>query len=82
MSSASRFEIVELKNGEIVLRRTDTEQQALVTIRFSDEAKGFLGGSVAEVGKAMIGTGVQLVGQIYEQSGGSTEDLENARVLH
>ncbi len=81
-SSPTQLEIVELSNGEVVLRTKDGDHRALVTIRFSDEARNFLGSSIGQIGKAMIGTGVQLVGEIYESEEIPAEDLDSARVLH
>lgn len=82
MSSSSFLEIVELSNGEIVLRRADEEKgEALVKISFSNEAKDYLGEYVAEVGKAMIGTGVEMVGKLYDQVDEMDADDE-PRVLH
>lgn len=71
MSAASFLEIVELPSGEVVLRRTDSSEgnnEPLLTITFSAEAKGFLGENLGEVGRAMVGAGIQLVGQLYAKN--------------
>ncbi|MBL4867166.1 MAG: hypothetical protein JKY67_12420 [Pseudomonadales bacterium] len=71
LMSPSLLEIVELTSGDIVLRRVDGDKDKagapLVKIQFSEEAKVFLGEAKADIGKAMIGTGIQLVGRIYDQ---------------
>lgn len=70
MSNPELLEVVELPNGEVVLRRADTSEgsgEPLVSIRFSDEAKAFLGEHASSVGKSMIGAGLQLVGLIFRQ---------------
>ena len=36
------LEIVELVNGDIVLQRADGDGEPLMTIRFSDESKGYM----------------------------------------
>ena len=48
----SFLEIVELADGRIALRRADDEQ-ALVTLEFSADAKAFLHEQHIEVAKAM-----------------------------
>lgn len=62
---SSLLEIVELSSGEIVLRRAGGEGAPLVSIQFSDEARILLSGQSLEVGKAMVGAGVQAVGALY-----------------
>jgi len=67
LMSSSLLEIVELSSGEVILRRVDGEGAPLVRVHFSEEAKSFLGDSQGDVGRAMIGTGVQMVGRMYDQ---------------
>lgn len=76
--ASSRLEIVELPSGEIVLRRTDGEGEPFVRIQFSPEAKTLLGQASLDLGKAMIGAGVQIVGHMYTREEGQPvqEDAE------
>jgi hypothetical protein len=80
LMSSSLLEIVELSSGEIVLRRVDDSDAPLVKIQFSDEAELFLGDAKGDVGRAMIGTGVQLVGRLYDQ--GTAQEDEVCETLH
>ena len=64
--SSSVLEITQLSSGEIVLRRADGEGEPLATINFSAETAAFIGDGSLEVGRAMIGAGVQVVGEIYD----------------
>jgi len=67
--SAPYLEIVELPSGEIVLRRSDStagQSLPLVTIRFSDEAREHLGALAGDVGRGMIGAGMQIVSQLQQ----------------
>lgn len=64
--SSSFLEIVELETGEVILRRADGKGGPLVTIEFSDETKVFLNNQMIDVGKAMIGAGMSLVGEMYD----------------
>jgi hypothetical protein len=82
-SSASFLEIVELEDGKVVLRRADGEGDSLVQIQFSEETRVFLAEAAVEVARAMIGTGVQMVSEMYdlydaEEGGRQT----GARILH
>lgn len=76
----SFLEIVELPDGRIVLRRGDDEE-ALVTLEFSEDAKAFLQGQHIEVAKAMFNLGVQMAGSMAD--GDYEQDYNEAsRVLH
>lgn len=74
----SFLEIVELPDGSIVLRRAEDEE-VLVTLDFSDDAKVFLQGQHVEVAKAMFSVGVQMAGQMAE---GELVHEEVPQVLH
>lgn len=54
MSETAVLEIVELADGEIVLRPAEGEGEPLLRIRFSDEAAGLLRQSRFEVAREMI----------------------------
>ncbi len=56
---SSLLEIVELANGEIVLQRADAEGDPILSIKFSDEAKAYIGDAQVEVVKAMIQAGIE-----------------------
>ncbi|GLZ23357.1 hypothetical protein Pstu01_00270 [Stutzerimonas stutzeri] len=75
----SFLEIVELPDGRIVLRRAEDEE-VLVTLDFSDDAKLFLQGQHVEIAKAMFNVGVQMAGRMME--GDFDHDGEETRVLH
>ncbi|WP_017939225.1 hypothetical protein [Zestomonas thermotolerans] len=78
--STSFLEIVELPDGRIALRRAEDEE-ALVTLEFSSDAKAFLQGYHVEVAKAMLNVGVQMAGRLAE--GDFEHDEEDGpRVLH
>ncbi|WP_045157795.1 hypothetical protein [Stutzerimonas stutzeri] len=75
----SFLEIVELPDGRIVLRRAEDEE-VLVTLDFSDDAKLFLQGQHVEIAKAMFNVGVQMAGRMTE--GDFDHDVEEPHVLH
>ncbi len=83
---ADFFEIVELTNGVIGLRKADEESgEMIVKIQFSEEAKRGLKNHHIEVAHAMIEAGVSKVGEL---SGIEVEqedilaEAENPRSIH
>jgi hypothetical protein len=66
---SSVLEIIELSNGDIVLKRAEQEDEALVTIRFSDEAKAFIDDASIDVAKAMIQAGIEAAAEIADERG-------------
>lgn len=79
------LEVIELPTGEVVLRRADSSEgssEPLVTIKFSEEAKQILGANAGDLGKTMIGVGLQIVAQLQqngqEEEGVKTEDTTDS----
>lgn len=59
------FEIVELDNGDVALKRAgEPMQEALVKIQFSEDAKASLQTHQVDVARVMLEAGVRKVGQI------------------
>jgi len=58
------FEIVELSDGDIALKRSDGEGEPLVRISFSGDAKMSFPEQHLEIAKAMIEAGVRKVGEL------------------
>ncbi len=75
--SSSFYEIIELANGEIALQRADGDGEMLVRVSFSDEVKFFLQDQHLEVAKAMINTGIRIVGQIQREEIGIDMDIDD-----
>ncbi|MDM8347816.1 hypothetical protein P8H27_02765 [Pseudomonas sp. sp1636] len=74
----SYLEIVELPDGRIALRRAEDEE-TLVVLDFSADAKEFLQGQHIEVAKAMLSVGVQMAGKLAD---GDFDHEQGPRVLH
>lgn len=75
--SSSVLEIVELENGEIVLRYAGGEP--LVNIRFSEEALSYIDNSSLDVAKVMIQAGIQAAAHmdvVADDMVGGGEDTE------
>lgn len=66
--SSPFLEIVQLADGEIVLKRSDQEGAPLVEIRFSEESKEYIGDTGIDIAKAMIQAGIQAVAHLNEDS--------------
>jgi len=69
------FEIIELPNGDIALRRADESGEPLVSIRFSKESLYFLNDSKIDIAKAMIEAGLEAAGDVQEVKDEDTAPL-------
>ena len=78
--SSKYWEIVELSDGTFVLQSSETNEEPLVKIQFSEQAKHTLQEQVQEVARAMIGAGVQAATLVQEAE--SMEVEERVDVLH
>ncbi|MCY0964654.1 hypothetical protein [Parathalassolituus penaei] len=79
------FEIVELSNGDVALRRADEQDgDALVRIHFSDDAKASLSAHHMDVARVMLEAGVRKVGELsgMEVDDEDFEAPEHTRWLH
>lgn len=65
--SSPLLEIVELEDGEFVLRRAEDNGKPLLSIRFSDDSTEQLSEGRFEIVKAMIEAGMDAAGDIAEQ---------------
>lgn len=61
---AEFFEILELSNGDIGLRKAGDEEEMIVTIQFSGNAKEHLKDHHLEVAHAMIEAGMNKIGEL------------------
>ena len=83
--SSSFLEIVEMPNGDIVLQRSDSDDEPLVVIQFSEESRVYLMDGTLEVARAMIQAGIQAAAQMADQGEIEvTEEpvAEQPRTLH
>ena len=76
--SSTLYEIVELDDGEIVLRRATDDSDPLVTISFSDEALYFLNDSKFLVAKAMIEAGLEVATDVDDQGHEGLDALDES----
>lgn len=81
--SAALLEIVDRGEGEFVLKRAEDDSEPLVTIHFSEEARGYLMDNGLEIARAMIQAGFQAAAVNTEQVEAETaQAVTLPRVLH
>lgn len=78
MSETAVLEIVELADGEIVLRPAEGEGEPLLRIRFSEEAAGLLRQSRFDVAREMIDHAITRT-QLWD---GEEEDASIPATVH
>lgn len=83
------LELVEISDGVIVLRRSDTKEAPLVKIEFSKEVKNLLNGMEFDVAKEMIKSGIETLNSDIDVEGLDEELAEQLlekespnRVIH
>lgn len=84
---ATMFEIVEMENGVVALRKVNSDGEPLVKIQFSCDAMEHFPKEHLEIAKAMIEAGVLKVGELtgidiesHSESGQSSSS--RSRLLH
>lgn len=76
------FEIIELPNGDVALRRADESGEPLVSIRFSKESLYFLDNSKIDVAKAMIEAGLEAASELQDNAEESAPENDEIHILH
>lgn len=83
---AAMFEIVEMENGVVALRKVNSEGEPLVRIQFSCDALEYFPKEHLEIAKAMIEAGVLKVGELagmdIESHSEGSKSLPQSRLLH
>ncbi len=79
---SSLYEIVELSDGRIGLRRAGEDGEPLLAIQFSSDAKEHLKEAQFDVAKAMIEAGLDTLGDIAEEFETEDELDVEQRILH
>jgi hypothetical protein len=83
----SYLELVELANGDIVLQRSEGDENPLVTIKFSKETREHIAGSALDVARAMVQAGIEAAAMPVEEDSFDDDidddDLEpDAKIVH
>jgi len=80
--SNSVIELVQLKNGDIVLRNSDEPDQPIVTISFSDEIQRMLPDDKMEISRAMVEAGIERFQEIQFDRAEEIYSSNESDVLH
>jgi hypothetical protein len=64
--SFALFEIVQLANGDIVLRDPETDGKQLLKIQFAPEVRALLGAGAIQLAKAMVEAAAQQINALIE----------------
>ncbi|WP_372860538.1 hypothetical protein [Spongiibacter sp.] len=82
----SYLELVELANGDIVLQRSEGDEQPLVMIRFSGKAREQISGSCLEIARAMVQAGLEAAQVVSEELVDDEDELSElvpqSRTVH
>ncbi|HEY8569424.1 hypothetical protein [Microbulbifer sp.] len=74
--SSETYEIIELSNGDVALRRAGHKGDPLVRIHFSDESLDFLREHKIAIARAMLEAGIEAVQEIGAMEPEPFEDEE------
>ncbi|WP_444931443.1 hypothetical protein ACJJIF_06605 [Microbulbifer sp. SSSA002] len=80
--SSETFEIIELANGDVALRRAGHKEDPLVSISFSAESLQFLQKHKVAVARAMLEAGIEAVQNLDDLEVGYFEEEELMPVNH
>lgn len=82
------LEIVEMDDGQIALRRADSDEEPIMRITFSEEVRNQLDDEYIDVAKVMMTAGIHMIsdlgGKPSEESveSGASDDNDEVRVIH
>jgi len=76
--SSETFEIIELANGDVALRRAGHKEDPLVSISFSAESLQFLRKHKVAVARAMLEAGIEAVQNLEDLEPGYFEEEDES----
>ncbi|MCV6611099.1 MAG: hypothetical protein OIF55_10055 [Amphritea sp.] len=82
------LEIVEMDDGQIALRRADSDDEPIMRITFSDEVREQLDEEYIDVAKVMMTAGIHMISDLNvksEEERSDSEPVEESdqpRVIH
>ena len=81
MTDTAILEIVEMDDGEVVLRSSDSEDEPLVSIRFSEDALEMLKDSRFDIAREMIDHALTR-SRLWEGGDPADEDDQPSSTVH
>ncbi|WP_428033992.1 hypothetical protein [Amphritea sp.] len=85
------LEIIELDDGQIALRRADSEDEPIMRISFSESVREQLEEECIDVAKVMLTAGIHMISDLNVKAAAATDNLDNefgddsdyqSRVIH
>ena len=76
------IELVQLDNGDIVLRSSDKPQEPLVTISISNNVENLLSGDRMEIASAMVEAGIESYQEIQFRRTEELRTVQESGFLH
>ncbi len=71
------LEIIELDDGQIALRRADSDDEPIMRISFSDSVREQLEEECIDVAKVMLTAGIHMISDLNVKAAAETDDLMN-----
>lgn len=81
-SSDPRIELVQLENGEIVLRHSDNPTEPFVTINITDQVQDLLPMDKIDIAQSMVEAGIERYRDIQVERIDDKQTSEHADILH
>ena len=78
----SIIELVQLENGDIALRNSDTPDEPLLTINFSEQVRSFLQADQMLVANAMVEAGINSYRDVQMERIKEGREAAKAGMLH
>lgn len=83
------LEIIELGDGQIALRRADSDDEPIMRISFSDDVKAQLKDECIDVAKVMLTAGIHMISdlnvkstELAEAVEADSDDEAESRIIH
>lgn len=81
------LEIIELDDGQIALRRADSDDEPIMRISFSEDVRQQLDDECIDVAKVMLTAGIHMISDLNVKATEQPESLdepedESARIIH
>ncbi|BBB26419.1 hypothetical protein [Amphritea japonica] len=71
------LEIIELENGQIALRRADSDDEPIMRICFSDDVRAQLDDECIDVAKVMLTAGIHMISDLNVKAAGAADALDS-----
>ncbi|GGK82941.1 hypothetical protein [Amphritea balenae] len=70
------LEIIELDDGQIALRRADSDDEPIMKISFSDDVREQMDGDCIDIAKVMLTAGIHMISDLNVKAASEIETNE------